>query len=313
MRKEFENENRIENRENGANKALLSAGKGASRAKGLGMLCLLAVLLLVAAGVNMIPTFAWHVTNREAGDESGSVRSDSVEASVLPYSLYINEDDGAGNFSVHVYSSNDQAALNSYDAILGRNDYTSAYIHMPLYGVAAGDTLAFTITANGTLANGSNATGVGNNGRNLLLEQYLSNIINLSCGCIPSSTLSATADKETVYSSARSWFEANAASVAKGTFVNYSPGARPGDPVVLNSKSSTMVLRLEPGDYTIESNGQVHVYFRIDYDYPLVDAYISALRLQMGGFKIGEEGHAEFTGVITAGNFDLVSIEMDIE
>ncbi len=281
----------------------------ASDVNSMFVLLLTAMVMLVLASSMVTHTFAWHVTSREAGSADGQVYSDSTEASVTPYSLYTCSSDGS---TVTVYSSEDKVSLNSYDAILGRNDYTSVYIRMPVYGVVPGDTIKFTVTANGTLndVNG-NSSGVDGSGRNILLNQYLSNIISVSCANIPESSIPADASRDTIYHNALGWFSSH--SVDKGTFVNYSPGARPRDPVVLNSKSPTMYITLEDGDYTIESDGYVYVYFKIDYEYPLVDAYITALRLQMGGFKIGEAGHSEFSGTVDGIGFDLESIVMSIE
>ncbi len=273
--------------------------------------------MFIALSVLIASTYAWYVTNRQTLKTDAEVYSGGVDAAILPYSLFINvrselinQQTGDYDYAVQVFNDTDQAALNTYDAILGRNPYTSAYIRMPAYGVQEGSGLTFTITAAGTLndTNG-NSSGVNAYGRNLLMNQFISNIIRISCANIPASVISPSADKEDVYAGAKNWFDNNLADSA--TFVQYSPGATSKDPVVLNSKNSTVSFSFTSNDYTIESDGMVYVYFKIDYDYPLVDAYINALRIQMGGFKIGQEGHADFTGAINPG-FDLVSIQMAI-
>ncbi len=285
------------------NKAASSRGSVFS-ARRIPALVFMALLLVAIAGTFFVPTFSWTFTNREAGNENGALTSDTTDSAILPYSLYIKQDDT----TVNVYTNTDSAAMNSYDSILGRNDYSSAYIVMPVYGVSAGNNITFTITANGALNQNGNASGTDGNGKNILMEQYLSNIIYISCANITASNLSPDSTKLAMYNGAKSWFDTHSASTA--TFVQYSAPANSNDPVVLNSKNTTVSFSFPSGSYTIESNGMVYIYFKIDYKYELVDAYVDALRRSLGGFKLGEAGHAEFTGLISGQVYDLVSIDM---
>jgi len=282
-----------------------------------------AAMMLVIAAVLTLATYAWQVTNHETNDQAGTVTSDDVDASIMPYSLFINEQtpvlDGEGDptgeytYEVVVFSDVDNVALNSYDAILGRNPYSSAYIRMPVYGASAGDTLTFTVSANGTLCaekNNEPRETVGGHELNVILDQYISNIIRISCANIPTTTIAADADKDTIYHSAKEWFDEN--SAPNETFVTYNDRPSAKEPIVLTGKNSSVNFVLSDGNYTIEDDGMVYVYFKIDYEYDLVDAYISALRLEVGGFKIGEAGHADFSGEVENVGFDLDTIAMTI-
>ena len=119
------------------------------------------------------------------------------------------------------------------------------------------------------------------------------------------------AAKDTIYNRAKTWFSEN--SAPSDTFVKYGDRPNLREPVILQRKDLEIALTLAPGNYTVEENGMIYVYFKIDYEYDLVDAYISALRLEQGGFKIGEEGHAIFTGEIeNGGGYDLQRITMTV-
>ncbi len=292
-----------------------------------------AVTMLVIALTLIAATYAWQVSNHETGIEASAVESDTVEPQILPYTLYIDvqtphEDDETGEitytYEVEVFSDTDDAKLNSYDAILGKNDHSSAYVRMPAYGIASGNTVTFTLSASGTLYrtgtegnyvyHDSPGTYTQNNVTlNHLMNQYISNIIRVSCANIPLSVIAEDANKDEIYNGAKNWFADHADTVQSDTFVDYYDRPSPREPIVLVEKNHEIEFTLTSSDYTIESDGMVYIYFKIDYEYDLVDAYISALRLDMGGFKIGEAGHAEFSGLVEDSGFDLERIEMTID
>jgi|GEM_PF-3352141 len=267
----------------------------------------MAVILAVLIGATM----AWNVTVTRTYGGDSSVSSDSAAAAIMPYVVFVQQrnDDGSGG-TVVTYSQDDTVMLNSYDAIMGRNDCTSAYIRMPVYGIEPGSDLTFTVTSTGTLANGQNATGtetINGRVRNLLMDQYLSNILEISCMNIPTTVIAEDASKETIYAGAKSAFTASAQA---DTFVNYTAPVGNEKTVRLTDKDDAITFTLTSDDYVIE-NGFVYVYFKLDYKYELVDAFIMALRMQLGGFKIGEAGHAEFTGLVNPG-YDLNEIIMTV-
>jgi len=279
----------------------------------------LAILIILVVFISA--SMAWNLTNKQTYDADGTVESDGVNASVLPYSLYVKHQTVSGDnvtYNVQVYSSGDGAELNSYDAIMGRNDYTSAYIRMPVYGVPEGSTLTFTVTCTGSIGtndeDGVNSTDNVTN--NILMAQYLSNIIEVSCANIRSSVISTSASKEDVYTNALNWFSdsANASAIKSGTFVQYreNTGTGRNKTAFLSGKNPTVTFTLAPGDYAVEDDGMVYVYFKLDYKYELVDAYITALRLTQGGFKLNESGHADFTGTVENVGFDLSTIALEI-
>jgi len=283
-------------------------GRFLSACRGLGALIPGALGMLVAAAVLVSSSTAFYVTNRDTGGLNSTVGSDSVDPSIMPYALFVKTLTDAENqtYTVNVYNNSEQAALNSYDAIFNRNEFSSAYIRMPVYGVQSGDTLTFTVTANGPLSEDGTATD--SSGHNQLMSQYISNIISISCANIPSTTLSPSADRDTVYAGAKSYFDS--ATAEEKTFVTYDPAPSARQSVGLTGKSAQISFVLDSSDYVIE-NGMVYVYFKIDYKYELVDAYLTALRLQLGGFKIGQAGHTEFSGILDQ-TFDLERIEMTV-
>ncbi len=257
-----------------------------------------AAAVLVTAIAVVSVTTSWFETNRKDVTRGESVTSDMVDPSVLPYTLYIKD---RATAAVSHYTSTQNAVLNSYDAILGgdSNAWTSAYIRMPVYGILPGDSLSFTVTCTAPLyVTEDNVTHI---------NESISNFIEIRCANIPASTLAADAAETTVYDGALAWFRNNSAQ--EGAFVQYHTPANadPRDPVQLDSKSTSITFQFADGTYTIEEDGMVYIYFMIDYDYNLVDAYLHELRGRLGGFKLNEAGHAEFAGLN-----DLERIQMTV-
>ena len=246
-----------------------SHGSSGELCRSFRVLFLSAAVLCLVFMVLIIPSSSWEADNRDVYYTGSGVLSEQIGPVLTPYTVFQRSGQTVSTIQISDQlqpASRQNAALlqlSPYDAILGENQDTAVFFRIPVYGVSSGDSFTLSVTCNGSLNAQGNHVGA-QDGVNLLMDSYLSNLVGISCGVIPLSTIPSDATPETVYQSAAAFFSA----VTPQSFVSMS-----GSTIVRKDSQ----ISFQVSGFTPE-NGMIYVYLKLDYRYELVDAYLTALR-----------------------------------
>lgn len=270
---------------------------------------------LLLTMIAIIPsTRSWYARILENQTTGEGVTSANVASGALPYVLYVarpRADAITQIDHVDVYTNSTEAALNTFDAIFGgdHNEYTAAYLRMPIYGIPEGKSIKLTVTCQSDYLNSQNQ-----------IEKYISNIIQMSCAVIPTNVIPENASAAEIYSGAHAYFQNNAASLTEKAFVNYSVSGVNGIKTISvtgkNMEGTDKGISFTiPANQIQLTNDRAYVYFKIDYNEDLVYHYIRNSLWGKNGFKLGETAADGFAGTISAGDpmiYDLRDVTLTV-
>lgn len=246
------------------------------------------VVLLVIVGTTM----AWISVNRLTGDNDLEVTSESTGLLVKGYNIYRSLWDETSASYIAYDVTNLPFALNDYDAVFGRNEYSPAYICIHLTGDAlqAGKTLNFRLTRENTSPepNGLATTQNGLFDPSNEVADYLSNIVHQSVALIPA--LSGETNPQTVYTTAN---DPQQTWNGDASFASTQADA--------NGKTQTVSKNADSGvaSVTLTASGDVDVYLKLDYREDLVMGYINSHRGLNTVLRLDKTLVYEFTGDLT--------------